>query len=392
MQKKLLSIFKYQNSRIARYIRRNLVTLFFAIFFIIGLVLFGNQFVLTVQESVERGIPLQELMPLVSFNMIRDVSLILSLSLFLAIILTISQLYKNSEAVVMNSLGLNDKHFIFFIQPLVILSFIIIFFLTIYAVPWANQQKNIREEETNNASEFSFITEGEFEVFKQGEIVFYASESKSLNTIIGEQNMEEIFIYAFDNENPVIVLASEATKYIDSVSDSIYLRLKDGVRYQGIPSKDNINILNFDLYDLEIVSGELQNSVAIYTKIEGKSTLDLIKEGGRYANAELQWRLSQPITVLILSVIGVFLGKTSPRGGKGINLLIGVIVFMLYYNGLLVAKSALELGRMDPIIGLWGVHFLMLVLLLLLYQFRQRKISNYLDKISIFNKKEKIHA
>ena len=391
MQKKLLSIFKYQNSRIAKYIRRNLVTLFFAIVFIIGLVLFGNQFVLTVQESVERGIPLQELMPLVSFNMIRDVSLILSLSLFLAIILTISQLYKNSEAVVMNSLGLSDKHFIVFIQPIVLLSFVIIFFLTIYAVPWAKQQKNIMEEETKNASEFSFITEGEFEVFKQGEIVFYASESKFLDTIEG-QNMEEIFIYAFDNEKPVIVLASEAKKYIDSESKSIYLRLKDGVRYQGIPGNENINILNFDLYDLEIVSGELQKSIVNYTKIEGKSTLDLIKEGGRYANAELQWRLSQPITVLILSVIGVFLGKTSPRGGKGVNLLIGIIVFMLYYNGLLVAKSAIELGQMDPIIGLWGVHLLMVLLLLLLYQFRQMRIANYLDKISLFNNKEKSHA
>ena len=122
------------------------------------------------------------------------------------------------------------------------------------------------EEETKNASEFSFITEGEFEVFKQGDIVFYASESKSLDTV-GEQNMEEIFIYAFDKENPVIVLASEATKYIDSESDSIYLRLKDGVRYQGIPSNENIKILNFDLYDLEIVSREFKKSLAIYTKI-----------------------------------------------------------------------------------------------------------------------------
>ena len=395
MQKKPLSIFKYQNSRIAKYIRRNLVTLFFAIIFIIGLVVFGNQFVMMVQESVERGIPLQELMPLVSFKMIRDVSLILSLSLFLAIILTISQLYKNSEAVVMNSLGLSDKHFIVFIQPLVLLSFVIIFFLTIYAVPWAMQQKNIMEEETKNASEFSFITEGEFEVFKQGEIVFYASESKSLDTIEG-QNMEEIFIYAFDNEKPVIVLASEAKKYIDSESKSIYLRLKDGVRYQGIPGNENINILNFDWYDLEIVSGELQKSIVIYTKIEGKSTLDLVKEvvkeGGRYANAELQWRLSQPITVLILSVIGVFLGKTSPRGGKGVNLLIGIIVFMLYYHGLLVAKSAIELGQMDPIIGLWGVHLLMVLLLLLLYQFRQMRIAKYLDKIPFFNNKDKSHA
>ncbi len=391
MQTNLLTILKYQNSRIAKYLRRNVVTKFFAIVFIIGLVLFGNQFVLMVQESVERGIPIQELMPLVSFNMIRDVSLVLSLSLFLAIIITISQLYKNSEAVVMNSLGLSDKHFIMFIQPLVLLSFVIIFFLTIYAVPWAKQQKNIMEEETNNASEFSFITEGEFEVFKQGDIVFYASESKSLDNS-GDQNMEEVFIYAFDSENPVIVLASEAQKYIDSKTDSIYLRLKNGVRYEGIPSYENKKILEFDSYNLEIVSGELQKSVVIFTTIEGKSTIDLIKEGGRYANAELQWRLSQPITVLILSVFGVFLGKASPRGGKGVNLLIGVIVFMIYYNGLLVAKSSIELGQLDPIIGLWGIHLLMVILILLLYQFRRGEIATYFEKITPLNLKKKSHA
>ena len=389
MKTKLLIILKYQNSRIAKYILRNLMTLFLAIIFILGLIVFGNQFVLMVQESIERGIPIQELMPLVSFNMIRDVPLILTLSLFLAIVITISRLYKNSEAIVMNSLGLGDKHFIVFIQPLVIASFLIIFFLTIYAVPWAKQQKNIMEEETRNASEFSFITEGEFEQFKKGEIVFYTSESKTLDTV-GAQNMEEIFIYASDNGKPVIVLASEAIKYIDPQSNSIYLRLKDGVRYQGIPSNKNKNILNFDLYDLEIVSGELQKSVAIYSKIEGKSTLELLKQGGVLANAELQWRISQPITVLILSVIGVFLGKASPRSGKGINLLIGVVVFMIYYNSLLAAKSAIELGHINSILGLWVVHFLVILLLILFYKLRQGKIPNYL--ISLFNKKEKSHA
>ena len=391
MNTKLRSIFKYQNSRIARYILRNLATLFFAISITLGLVLFGNQFVLMVQESVQRGIPIGELMPLVSFNMIRDVPLIFTLSLFLAIILTISQIYKNSEAIVMNSLGLGDKHFIVFIQPLVIIFFLIIFFLTIYAVPWAKQQKNIMEEETKNASEFSFITEGEFEEFKQGDIVFYASESNTID-VAEEQNMEEIFIYASDKGIPVIVLASEAKKYIDPRSKNIYLRLKDGVRYQGIPSKENKNILNFDLYDLEIVSGELQNSVFIYTKIEGKSTLDLINEGGTYANAELQWRLSQPIMVLILSVFGVFLGKTSPRKGKGVNLLIGFLVFMFYNNTLLIVKSAIEQGQINDKIGLWGVHLLVIILILLLYQFRQGKINYYLYKIFHFTNKENNHA
>ena len=391
METNLLSILKYQNCRIARYIRRNLVTLFFAIFFIIGLFVFGNRIVLTAQESFEQGIPFQELIPLISFNMIRDVTLIITLSFFLAIILSISQLYKNSEAIVMNSMGLSDKHFVVFIQPTVLLTFIIITFLTIYAVPWAKQQKNIVEEETKNASEFSFITKGEFEEFKQGDIVFYASESKTLDTL-GEQNLEEIFIYSTNEEKPMIVLASEARKYIDPRTNSTYLRLKDGIQYQGIPSDENISILDFDLYDLEIISGELQKSLAIYTKIEGKSTVDLIKAGGSYANAELQWRLSQPITVLILSFFGIFLGKTSPRGGKGVNLLIGIIVFMLYNNGLLVAKSAIELGQINLLTGFLGVHLLVLMLLILLYQFRNEKIAKYIDKVSILNIKEKSHA
>ena len=69
----LLEFFSFKTTKIAKYIMRNLVTYFCVITFIIGLVVFGNQFVLTVQESIDRGIPFQELMPIISFNMIRDV-------------------------------------------------------------------------------------------------------------------------------------------------------------------------------------------------------------------------------------------------------------------------------------------------------------------------------
>ena len=387
----LLEFFSFKTTKIAKYIMRNLVTYFCVITFIIGLVVFGNQFVLTVQESIDRGIPFQELMPLISFNMIRDVPVILVLSIFLAVIITISQLYKNSEAIVMNSIGLGDKAFLSVIKPLAIILFLFVLFLTAYAVPWAKQQKSAAEEETKNASEFSFITEGKFESFKNGDIVFYASESTSID-VDGVQNMEEIFIYASDNGNPVIVLASDAKKYIDPKSKSIYLRLRDGVRYQGLPSSENINILNFDSYDLEIVSGEVQKSIATFTEIEEKTTLDLLKQGGLLAIAELQWRLSLPLSILILVVFAVYLGKTSPRGGKGINILIGIFVFMLYNNGLLVAKSSIENGLLSPIIGMWGIHLIAILFLMLLYQFRQGKIMYFIDKITIFNNKKKSHA
>ena len=387
----LLKIFKYQNTILSKYLLSNLIVFFFAITFIIGLIVFGNQFVLTVQESISFGIPIKELMPLVGFNMLRDIPIILTLSLFLSIIITISQLYKNSEAVVMNSIGLGDKNFMNLIKPIVFFTFIIIFYLTIFAVPWAKQQKSYAEDETVNASEFSFITEGKFESFKNGEIVFYASESK-VNDIVGEQNMEEIFIYALDNQSPVIVLASEAKKYTDAASNSIYLRLKNGTRYEGLPGNENINILNFETYDLEIVSGDVQKSIINFSEIEEINTIDLLREGGPKANAEIQWRISQPISVLILSIFAVFLGKSSPRTGKGINLIIGVVIFMLYNNALLVAKNAIEIGQLSPLIGMWSIHLLLLLILIIFYQFRQGKVAYFIDKIPFFNIKEKSHV
>ncbi|MGE4570679.1 MAG: LPS export ABC transporter permease LptF [Gammaproteobacteria bacterium] len=391
MKTNLLRIFQYQNSRIARYLMRNVSVLFFAMIFIIGLVVFGNQFVLMVKESVRQGVPIQELLPLIGFNMIRDVPLIFSLSLFLAIILTISQLYKSSEAIVLNSLGLGDKHFMLFIQPVVVVATVFIFFLTTSAVPWAKEQKNLIVEESKNASEFSFIKEGEFQEFKDGEIVFYASESSTPDDV-QEQNMEEIFIYASAKGRPLIVLASEATKYTDPDTRSVYLRLKDGVRYQGIPSSENKSILVFDQYDLQIISGETQESEVVYTKIEGQSTLDLLADPSNAAAAELQWRFSQPLSVLILSALGVLLGKASPRGGKGIGLLIGVGVFMLYNNGLLMAKGALERGEIDAWIGLWWIHFLVIILIIILYQFRHGNLSTYLVKIPNLYTKGKSNA
>ena len=380
--------FNLSNTIISRYLQKNIIVFLVSIFFIISFIVFGNQLVSIVQKSVEHGIPFQELMPIIGFNMLRDLPIIFSLSLFLAIIISISQMYKNSEAIVINSFGIGDKGLIYYIQPIVILSFVLVFVLTIYVVPWAKQQKSNAEDETVNASEFSFITEGKFESFKNGEIVFYASESSSINKA-GQQNLEEIFIYASNKVSPVIVLASTGIKYTDSTSQSIYLRLKDGVRYEGLPGEINKNILDFDLYDIEIVSGEVQKTLSNFSAIEEKTSIDLLIDGGLEANAEIQWRLSQPISVLILSLIGVLLGKSSPRTGKGINLLLGVVIFMIYNNGLLVAKNSIENGDLNPLVGLWSIHLIFILFFITFYKFREGTLLYFIDKISTLIKPER---
>jgi lipopolysaccharide export system permease protein len=380
----ILNNFYLQKSKIGKYLNTKLLSIFLAITFLLFVVVFGNQFVLTVKESAEIGVPFKELLPIVSLNMLRDIPLIVTLSLFLAIILSISQLYKNSEAVVMNSIGLGRKHFTVIIQPIVFVTFFTMLVFTTYVIPTAKYEKNIIENKAENSSEFSFITEGEFEDFKNGEIVFFASNSKSIDDEL-VQNMEEIFIYALSNEEPIIIVASEAQKYLNSENQGTYLRLKNGVRYQGFPNSKNKKILEFDLYDLEIVSGETKDAINVSRTIESLKTQQLLSDGSNLALAEFQWRLSQPISLLILSFIGVLLGKTSPRSSKGLGLIFGVGIFIIYNNCLLITKSAIENGALNPFLGLFGVHIVVIIIFFLTYRLTELNSYNFIDKISFFN-------
>jgi Predicted permeases len=386
---KFPSVLKSQNTILAKYLMRNVLVMLSAVFIVIGLVVFGNQMVLVINESLKEGIPVSDLLPLIGFKMIRDIPLILSLSLFLAIILSVSRLYKDSEAIVMNSIGLGDRQFMLFIQPIAVTIFIFILFLTTYAIPWSKQQRSMIMDRSENASEFSFIKEGEFQEFKNGDIVFYASKVKNTEKS-GQQEMEEIFIYTLYSNEPVITLAKQAQKYTDGITNSVYLRLKDGTRYHGFPGDSNKKILNFDLYDLKIIDGGVKKPKDTAVKIESKDTTTLFDSSELKEISELQWRLSQPLSVLILSIFGILLGKASPRGGKNLGVLLGVVVFILYNNALLVAKSSLEQGTTSPTVGLWWVHLLMILIIFIFYFYRHGKFAYYLDKIAdrFFSKEE----
>lgn len=389
MIEKVTKLLNIQFSIISRYINGKLISYFLAISFIVGLIIFGNQFASIVNESFSRGIPFQELLPIVFLNMVRDAPLIIAFSIFLSIILTITQLYKDSEAVVMNSIGISNKEFFLIIQPLVILITIFLLVLTNYVIPSAKYEKNVIEND--NSSEFSFITEGEFEEYKGGEIVFFASNS-DWNDGKDNQNMEEVFIYAYNNNEPVIVVASEGKKFLNSENNGTYLRLRDGVRYQGGLNSEVEKILDFDLYDLEIVSGEAKKSIDLSQTIESEKTMTLLAIGGNDALSEFQWRISQPVSVIVLSLIGVLLGKTSPRSGKRINLLIGVVFFIVYNNGLLIIKSSIESNQINPILGFFGLHVVAILLVLLLYLFSDLKPSNIINKINFLVFKRNNHV
>jgi lipopolysaccharide export system permease protein len=66
------------------------------------------------------------------------------------------------------------------------------------------------------------------------------------------------------------------------------------------------------------------------------------------------------------------LGKNYSRKSKNLSLIAGLILFGLYYNSLLISKSILEQEKISSIIGIWWTHLLMILLIFIIYFYKNK--------------------
>lgn len=82
--------------------------------------------------------------------------------------------------------------------------------------------------------------------------------------------------------------------------------------------------------------------------------------------AERQWRLSVPISTVLLALLAVPLARSRPREGRYGRITIGLLVFIIYFNLLSASKAWTEEGAVSPTVGLWWVHGCVLLFTLVL--------------------------
>jgi lipopolysaccharide export system permease protein len=104
------------------------------------------------------------------------------------------------------------------------------------------------------------------------------------------------------------------------------------------------------------------------TDREALSTRALIDSNKPRLKIELQWRLSLPILVFVITLLAVPLSRVNPRQGRFLKLLPAILLYMAYLALLIAVRGALLKGQLPPGIGFWTVHVtFLLVGLLMLY-------------------------
>ena len=99
-------------------------------------------------------------------------------------------------------------------------------------------------------------------------------------------------------------------------------------------------------------------------------TLELMALPTNSARGELLWRISLPITCLILMLLAIPMGFVNPRAGSSTNLIIAILIFFTYYNLVELFRSGVKQGRFSFAIGWWPLHVAALVTVVVLFLWR----------------------
>tara|TARA_B100000963_G_scaffold260225_1_gene228498 strand:- start:131 stop:1321 length:1191 start_codon:yes stop_codon:yes gene_type:complete len=267
------------------------------------------------------------------------ITLLLPLSFFLGIVITISRLYADREIYGYFSGGLSEKDLIKFLFPQSLIFFLITLSLSIYIAPYTKElSKEILTLDT---------LKEQFESIKSKEIFSLKNEDGFIYADKNENNsFENVAIY-LSNESYSSFIVADRLDYDDSDSE-INLNFQNGILYQDIFTSESSVVSYFGQLKIPVINDNKPVSGLSFTKLFDFST--------KSSKSETQWNISIPITIFILLILGVTLSKVGPRQGRLSVLLPAIFVYILYLSLLILARETYSENSFNAQNYIWYVH------------------------------------
>ncbi|CAK0763358.1 lipopolysaccharide export system permease protein [Gammaproteobacteria bacterium] len=339
---------------INRYIAREITYTLFAVFGILMVILLSHQFVRYLADAAAGEVPGDMLLVLIGLKAISFTGLVLPLALFLAVIVGLGRLYRDSEMVVMAACGIGPLQVLESVMRTAAVVGIILAILSLYLTPWAAEQKSRVLDQARAKPELSGITSGRFQETTRGETVYFVENLKP------EGTLENVFIqYQRSGKISGILAAARGYQEVDPRTGNRFLVLVNGHRYEASLDEKEFRAMEYDQHGIAIPPPHVEVGGR---KREAISTTQLFASTAREDRAELQWRWSLPLSAVLLAALGVPLSHSTPREGRYGKIFIGILVYVIFSNLLGVARNWMERGIVPVELGLWWVHGLLLIL------------------------------
>tara|TARA_R110001599_G_scaffold64023_3_gene178861 strand:- start:476257 stop:477387 length:1131 start_codon:yes stop_codon:yes gene_type:complete len=352
-----------------RALRRDLLSTAGAVFTTLFSITITIMLIRILGQAAGGKVASSDVVALIGFSTLNYLPVILNLTGFISVLLAVTRSYQDSEMVVWFASGLSltrwIKPVLLFGLPIMVMTTLLSFYLT----PWANQQNAEYKKRYASREDIARVSPGKFQESSSGDRVFFV-EGVSGDTT----KVKNVFVSGAREGKDSVVVAKEGTIEIDKDGNK-YLVLHQGRRYDGIPNQSDFQLMEFERYGL-LVSSE-SKAVVGNTSASGLTTKELIENRNNFNDGELVWRISLPLMGALLMLLAIPLSFVNPRGGRSINLLIALFLFVFYSNTLSFMQSAVAQNRSTLGLAWWPVHLIALLVVIAFFLWRLKVNSRY---------------
>jgi lipopolysaccharide export system permease protein len=330
-----------------RYILREVLISWVSVSGVLLAILITNQVARVLERAAESQYPRGVVLELIALGAVQYLSLVLPVSLLLAVVLGLGRLYHDSEMSAAQACGAGSRPVFLPVLGFTALLAALIAVLSLQVSPAASGRILDLRREALRAGQFAPISPGKFSTFGGGSTVVYAQGADKDGTL------RHVFVQRSRGKLMEIALAQRATHAYSEGGDLQVITLFDGERYEGIPGERKFRIVRFKENSIPVrlpaLSGGAVAREAMPTGVLAAST-------DRAQRAEFHWRIALPLMAIVMAVVAVPLAKLRPRQGRYARVGFAVLIFFVYINLMIAGKTWIEKGVMPEWLGLWWVH------------------------------------
>jgi lipopolysaccharide export system permease protein len=324
-----------------------------AVFTVLFSILFSVGLVRILGQAAGGRVDNQAVFQLLALTALTWLPVVLTLTLFISVLMTLSRAYRDSEMVVWFASG---QSLLSFLGPVMRFAWPIVVavaLLSMFVTPWAtNQVEDLRERFTKR-DDVSRVAPGRFIESGGADRVFFV-ESVDFES----SQVRNVFVSMRSQGRDGVIVASKGLVEVAPNGDR-YLVLEQGRRYEGRPGSAEYRTMEFERYSLRLESRPDRPLGERSAKT--RTMQQLLAEPTSFAKAEILWRLGIPIAALVVTLLAMPLAYTNPRVGRSFNLIIAVLAFAIYLNALNTVQAWVQQDRVGFSVGVWIVHAVVLL-------------------------------
>ncbi|MFW0764560.1 LPS export ABC transporter permease LptF [Trabulsiella odontotermitis] len=343
---------------IIRYLVRETLKSQLAILFILLLIFFCQKLVRILGAAVDGEIPTNLVLSLLGLGVPEMAQLILPLSLFLGLLMTLGKLYTESEITVMHACGLSKTVLIKAAMILALFTGIIAAVNVMWAGPWSSRHQDEVLAEAKANPGMAALAQGQFQQATDGNAVLFIES-------VDGSSFKDVFLAQLrpkGNARPSVVVA-DSGQLAQNKDGSQVVTLNEGTRFEGTAMLRDFRITDFQNYQAII------GHQAVALDPDDTEQMDMRTLWNTHndrASAELHWRFTLVFTVFMMALMVVPLSVVNPRQGRVLSMLPAMLLYLVFFLLQTSLKSNGGKGKLDPMIWMWAVNLLYLALAIML--------------------------